>query len=49
MIKSYGDGEGDLHKDTHELLAMDQDWIAEMFLRDLHPIIARAAQSWWHT
>lgn len=46
MIKSYGGGGGDLHKDTHGLLAMDQDWIVEMFLRDLHPIIAGAAQSW---
>lgn len=38
-----------LTQDTHGLLAMDQDWIAEMFLRDLHSIIAIAAHSWWHT
>lgn len=29
--------------DTHRRPAMDQVWIAQMFLRDLHPIIVTAA------
>lgn len=29
--------------DTHRLPGMDQDWIAQMFLRDLHPIIVPVA------
>lgn len=27
----------------HRVLAMDQDWIAQMFFRDLHPIIVTVA------
>lgn len=28
---------------THRVPAMDQDWIAQMFFRDLHPIIVTVA------